>query len=212
MDYLQEIEQLRAEMKRRSIEYYDQDAPTISDFEYDAMTRRLRELEAAHPETVTLDSPTQHVGGHRSEKFAPVHHVVPLESLTDIFSYEELADFIRKTNEALGGEPVYTVEPKIDGLSMALEYRNGDFVQGATRGDGVTGEDVTENLRVLRNIASFGSADTVAFGMYSTIFEEDIQHCSEKVRNRCRPAFFCPFNSADAENGRRFFRCYWNFL
>ena len=121
MDYLQEIEQLRAEMKRRSIEYYDQDAPTISDFEYDAMTRRLRELEAAHPETVTPDSPTQHVGGHRSEKFAPVHHVVPLESLTDIFSYEELADFIRKTNEALNGEPEYTVEPKIDGLSMALE-------------------------------------------------------------------------------------------
>lgn len=152
MDYLQEIEQLRTEMKRRSVEYYDQDAPTISDFAYDAMTRRLRELEAAHPETITPDSPTQRIGGHRSEKFSPVQHVVPLESLTDIFSFEELSEFIRKTNESLGTEAMYTVEPKIDGLSMALEYYRGEFVQGATRGDGVTGEDVTENLRVLRNI------------------------------------------------------------
>ena len=152
MDYLQEIAELREELRRHSIAYYDKDAPTISDFEYDAMMRRLENLEAEHPETVTPDSPTQHVGGHRSEKFSPVHHAVPLESLSDVFSYEELTDFIRKTNETLGGEPLYTVEPKIDGLSMALEYRNGVFYQGATRGDGVTGEDVTENLRVLRNI------------------------------------------------------------
>ena len=152
MDYLQEIEQLRSELRRHSEAYYDKDAPTISDFEYDAMMRRLEILETEHPETVTPDSPTQHVGGHRSEKFSPVHHEVPLESLSDVFSYEELADFIRKTNDSLGGTPVYTVEPKIDGLSMALEYRNGIFFQGATRGDGVTGEDVTENLRVLRNI------------------------------------------------------------
>ena len=152
MDYLQEIAELREELRRHSIAYYDKDAPTISDFEYDAMMRRLENLEAEHPETVTPDSPTQHVGGHRSEKFSPVHHAVPLESLSDVFSYEELTDFIRKTDETLGGEPLYTVEPKIDGLSMALEYRNGVFYQGATRGDGVTGEDVTENLRVLRNI------------------------------------------------------------
>ena len=152
MDYLQEIEQLRADLRRHSIAYYDKDAPTISDFEYDAMMRRLEILEEEHPETITPDSPTQHVGGHRSEKFSPVHHEVPLESLSDVFSYDELKDFIRKTNEALGGTPVYTVEPKIDGLSMALEYRNGVFRQGATRGDGTTGEDVTENLRVLRNI------------------------------------------------------------
>ena len=152
MDYLQEIAELREELRRHSIAYYDKDAPTISDFEYDAMMRRLENLEAEHPETVTPDSPTQYVGGHRSEKFSPVHHAVPLESLSDVFSYEELTDFIRKTNETLGGEPLYTVEPKIDGLSMALEYRNGLFYQGATRGDGVTGEDVTENLRVLRNI------------------------------------------------------------
>ena len=121
MDYLQEIAELREELRRHSIAYYDKDAPTISDFEYDAMMRRLENLEAEHPETVTPDSPTQHVGGHRSEKFSPVHHAVPLESLSDVFSYEELTDFIRKTNETLGGEPFYTVEPKIAGLSMALE-------------------------------------------------------------------------------------------
>lgn len=151
-DFWKEIEDLRAELRRHSVAYYDMDAPTISDFEYDAMMRRLEELETAHPETITPDSPTQKVGGHRSEKFAPVTHEVPLESLSDVFSYEELTEFIRKTDAALGGSPVYTVEPKIDGLSMALEYRNGVFWQGATRGDGITGEDVTENLRTLRNI------------------------------------------------------------
>ena len=107
MDYLQEIAELREELRRHSIAYYDKDAPTISDFEYDAMMRRLENLEAEHPETVTPDSPTQHVGGHRSEKFSPVHHAVPLESLSDVFSYEELTDFIRKTNETLGGDPLY---------------------------------------------------------------------------------------------------------
>lgn len=152
MDELREIQELRAELLKHSRAYYDLDAPTISDFEYDALMRRLKELEKRHPETVTPESPTQHVGGHRSEKFSPVQHRVPLESLNDIFSFDDLRDFIRKTEETLENKPLYSVEPKIDGLSMALEYRNGEFWQGATRGDGITGEDVTENLRQLRNI------------------------------------------------------------
>ncbi len=152
MDELKEIRELREELTRHSAAYYDLDAPTISDFEYDALMRRLEDLEARHPETVTPDSPTQHVGGHHSEKFSSVRHAVPLESLTDVFSYTELDDFIARTNAALETPPVYSVEPKIDGLSMALEYRNGIFWQGATRGDGTTGEDVTENLRQLRNL------------------------------------------------------------
>ena len=152
MDYLQEIRELREEILRHSRAYYDLDAPTISDYEYDMLMNRLKALEKEHPDAITPDSPTQKVGGHRSEKFSPVNHPVPLESLTDIFSYEDLTDFVTKTNQALGSDPVYTVEPKIDGLSMALEYRNGEFWQGATRGDGVVGEDVTENLRMLRNI------------------------------------------------------------
>lgn len=152
MDYLQEIEHLRQELHRHSLAYYDNDAPTISDFEYDAMMRRLEDLENAHPETITPDSPTQKVGGHRSDKFAPVTHEVPLESLADVFNYEELTEFGHKVDAALERKPRYVVEPKVDGLSMALEYRNGVFWRGATRGDGVTGEDVTENLKTLRNI------------------------------------------------------------
>ena len=139
-------------LNETAYQYYTLDAPTISDFEYDALMRRLIELEAKHPETVTPDSPTQRVGGYVSEKFSPVQHEVPLESLNDVFSFGELEDFLTKTNAALGGESVYSVEPKIDGLSMALEYRNGRFYRGATRGDGSVGEDVTENLRQLRNL------------------------------------------------------------
>ncbi|MDY5100319.1 MAG: NAD-dependent DNA ligase LigA [Oscillospiraceae bacterium] len=152
MDEIREILRLQEEIRQHNYAYYELDAPTISDFEYDALMRRLIELEAKHPETVTPDSPTQRVGGYVSEKFSPVQHEVPLESLNDVFSFGELEDFLTKTNAALGGESVYSVEPKIDGLSMALEYRNGRFYRGATRGDGSVGEDVTENLRQLRNL------------------------------------------------------------
>lgn len=152
MDEIREILRLQEEIRQHNYAYYELDAPTISDFEYDALMRRLIELEAKHPETATPDSPTQRVGGYVSEKFSPVQHEVPLESLNDVFSFGELEDFLTKTNAALGGESVYSVEPKIDGLSMALEYRNGRFYRGATRGDGSVGEDVTENLRQLRNL------------------------------------------------------------
>lgn len=152
MDEIQEIAQLRENLERYNIAYYDLDAPLISDFEYDRLYRRLEELESKHPEAYDPNSPTQHVGGHGSELFAPVQHEVPLESLNDVFSYEELSDFLRKTSESLGEEPYYSVEPKIDGLSMAIEYRNGHFFRGATRGDGSVGEDVSDNLRTLRNL------------------------------------------------------------
>lgn len=152
MDELAEIKQLREDLERYNIAYYDLDAPLISDFEYDALYRRLEELEAKHPEAFDPTSPTQHVGGHSSEQFSPVEHPVPLESLNDVFSYEELSDFLHKTAESLGAEPRYSVEPKIDGLSMAIEYRNGRFFRGATRGNGTVGEDVSDNLRTLRNL------------------------------------------------------------
>ena len=114
--------------------------------------RRLEELEAAHPEYASPDSPTQHVGGYALNTFAQVHHQVPLESLQDVFSFDELRAFGARMDTALTQAHDYSVEPKIDGLSMSLEYENGVFVRGATRGDGVTGEDVTENLRTLRNL------------------------------------------------------------
>ncbi len=150
-DVKREIEALRAEIEEHNRHYYDEDAPVISDFEYDALLRRLEELEAAHPEFYDPKSPTQHVGGTAKSTFAPVTHEVPLESLNDVFSFEELKAFDERVSSALG-EREYSVEPKIDGLSMSLEYENGVFVRGATRGDGVTGEDVTENLRTVRNL------------------------------------------------------------
>lgn len=152
MTILEEIKQLRSEIEKNNRLYYDLDAPVISDYEYDMMMRRLKELEAAHPEYVTADSPTQRVGGTVMNSFASVTHEVPLESLNDVFSHEELYDFGRRMDEMINGEHAYSVEPKIDGLSMSLVYENGVFVQGATRGNGTVGEDVTENLRTVRNL------------------------------------------------------------
>ena len=151
MEEREELEALRQELVRANYEYYVQDAPTMSDYDYDHKLRRLEELEAAHPEWITPDSPTQRVGGQVSEGFQEVRHRVPLESLQDVFSMEELAEFDQRVREAVQ-DVAYTVEPKVDGLSVALEYENGLFVRGATRGDGLVGEDVTENLRTIRSI------------------------------------------------------------
>ena len=152
MDVKKEIQQLRSELERHNQLYYVNDAPEISDFEYDAMLRRLEDLEAAHPEYYDPNSPTQHVGGYALNTFAQVTHEVPLESLQDVFSFDELHAFGERMDAALADKHSYVVEPKIDGLSMSLEYENGVFVRGATRGDGAVGEDVTENLRTVRNL------------------------------------------------------------
>ena len=152
MDYRQEIRELRQQLNHHGYLYYVLDAPTIPDYEYDRMLRRLEELEAQHPEEVTPDSPTQRVGGDPLSAFQPYSHPVPLESLQDVFDQKEVADFYHRMEDALGPDVAYSVEPKVDGLSVALEYRDGAFVRGATRGDGRTGEDVTENLRTIRSI------------------------------------------------------------
>ena len=152
MDVQKEIISLRRELERHNRLYYVEDAPEISDYEYDMLMQRLKALETEHPELITPDSPTQKVGGAALSKFEPVQHQVPLESLTDVFSYEELFAFGERMDAALPEGHSYVVEPKIDGLSMSLEYENGVFVRGATRGDGVTGENVTENLRTVRSL------------------------------------------------------------
>ena len=143
-----EIE-LRDTLNAHGYRYYVLDEPTISDYEYDHMLRRLEELEAAHPEEITPDSPTQRVGGRTLSEFEQVTHPVPLESLQDVFNDDEVCQFLEKIPL---DAPVWSVEPKVDGLSVALEYRDGVFVRGATRGDGRVGEDVTENLRTIRSI------------------------------------------------------------
>ena len=144
-------EELRAVIEKNNRLYYDQDAPELQDFEYDALTRELKALEAQYPELVTADSPTQKVGGTPSGKFDKVVHTVKMESLQDAFSYDELRDFDRRMREDAGSVE-YVVEEKIDGLSVSLEYVDGRFVRGSTRGDGVVGEDVTENLAVIKAI------------------------------------------------------------
>ncbi len=146
----EEILSLTRELEHHNYLYYVCDAPEIPDFEYDRMLRRLEELESEYPQFRLASSPTQRVGGIALDQFESVRHEVPLESLQDVFSFEELEDFdarvrsFRKTD--------YTVEPKVDGLSVALEYLDGVFVRGATRGDGLVGEDVTENLKTVRSI------------------------------------------------------------
>lgn len=151
MDYRGEIKELREKLNENARLYYTLDASTMSDYEYDRLYRRLQELEAAHPEEITPDSPTQRVGDAVLNDFAEVRHPVPLESLEDVFDGDEVKGFLSKVLETLP-QAEYSVEPKVDGLSVALEYRDGQFYQGATRGDGRVGEDVTGNLRTVRSI------------------------------------------------------------
>ena len=151
MDYRGEIKELREKLNENARLYYTLDASTMSDYEYDRLYRRLQELEAAHPEEITSDSPTQRVGDAVLNDFVEVRHPVPLESLEDVFDGDEVKGFLSKVLETLP-RAEYSVEPKVDGLSVALEYRDGQFYQGATRGDGRVGEDVTGNLRTVRSI------------------------------------------------------------
>ena len=143
---------LRAQIAENSDLYYNSDAPKIPDFEYDAMFEELKSIEAAFPELDSPDSPTHRVGGKASEKFSKVTHRVPLGSLTDVFDRESLEDFVRRMKETLGDGVRFTVEPKIDGLSVAAEYRGGKLVRAATRGDGKVGEDITENARTIASL------------------------------------------------------------
>lgn len=152
----QRIEDLRKQVEYHAKKYYDDDKPEISDFEYDMLMVELRNLEKEYPEFQSKDSLTQKVGGHVKEGFEKVVHEVPLQSLQDVFSIEEVKDYVEKINEKAEEQNIqdrmYVVETKIDGLSAALEYKNGIFVKGATRGNGLVGEDVTENLKTIKTI------------------------------------------------------------
>lgn len=151
MDPKERARQLRDILTEANYRYYVLDDPTMADYEYDQLLRELETLESAHPELVTPDSPTQRVGGQAVSQFEKVTHAVPLMSLQDVFSMEELNEFLNKILSEQA-DAAFSVEPKIDGLSVALEYENGVFVRGATRGDGVVGEDVTQNLKTIRSI------------------------------------------------------------
>lgn len=143
--------QLTQQLKYHNDKYYNQDTPEISDYEYDMLLRQLEQLEDEYPQLKNEDSPTNRVGGKASEKFSSVVHTVPMESLHDSFSHSELREFDQRVRQ-LVGDVEYVVEPKIDGLSVSCEYENGIFVRGSTRGDGITGEDITENLLTIKSL------------------------------------------------------------
>ena len=154
----EEILKLRKQLEIWANKYYDEDNPEVSDYEYDMTMNKLKALEKEFPDLVTKDSLTQKVGGHVKEGFEKVEHEVPLQSLQDIFSFGELEEFkervykAAKENNLKEDDVKFVVETKIDGLSAALEYKDGKFVRGATRGNGLVGEDVTENLKTIKNI------------------------------------------------------------
>lgn len=155
MEYIEAAllyEKLKREINYHNEKYYNQDSPEISDFDYDNLMKTLKDIEKEFPQIVTNDSPTQKIGGKAVKGFKTVNHNIIMESLNDVFSKEELFDFDNRVKNTIKNSVEYVVELKIDGLSVSLEYENGVFVRGSTRGDGVTGEDVTENLKTIKTI------------------------------------------------------------
>ncbi|OUN07908.1 DNA ligase (NAD(+)) LigA [Flavonifractor sp. An92] len=198
MDERLEVEALRRELEQANYEYYVLDTPSMSDYDFDHKLRRLEELEAAHPDWVTPDSPTQRVGGKVADGFAEVVHRVPLESLQDVFSLEELGEFGQRVGETLAHGVEYDVEPKVDGLSVALEYENGVFVRGATRGDGQVGEDVTENLRTIRSIPLRLPETLPSLIVRGEVFmpRQVFEELNEALELQGKPLFANPRNAA----------------
>ena len=197
MDPKTEIQELTDILNRANYEYYVLDRPTMADFEYDRLLRRLEELEDQYPELSSPLSPAKRVGGQAQDAFVKVEHAVPLESLQDVFSREEVGDFHERMSQSVTSS-VYSVEPKVDGLSVALEYIDGKFVRGATRGDGLVGEDVTENLKTIRSIPMEipnAPGRLIVRGevfMARSVFE----NLNEKREREGKPLFANPRNAA----------------
>jgi len=149
----EEIQRLRELIRYHDYKYYVEASPEISDLEYDRLMQRLRELEEAHPELITPDSPTQRVGEQPIESLQQVPHRVPMLSIENTYSAQEVRNFAQRVQKLLNGEPVeWVVEPKIDGVAVAIHYENGRLVRGVTRGDGFVGDDVTHNIRTVRGV------------------------------------------------------------
>jgi DNA ligase (NAD+) len=197
----QRTEALRRDIETHSHRYYVLDAPTIPDAEYDKLFQELVELEAAHPELVTPDSPTQRVGGAPLQEFPQVVHAVPMLSLNNAFSDENVIGFDRRAREGLGKDEIeYAAEPKFDGLAISLLYERGRFVRGATRGDGYTGEDVTANLRTVRSIPlklrGARAPGAVEVRGEVIIYKADFERINARQRERGDKEFVNPRNTA----------------
>lgn len=191
------ILELRELIEYHNDRYYNKDSPEISDFEYDILLRELEELEQKYPQFADKSSPTKHVGGTKSDLFSDVVHSVKMLSLNDVFSHEELISFIEKTEEQVG-KIDFSIEPKIDGLSVSLEYENGEFVRGSTRGDGVTGEDVTENLRNVGGIPHFISDAPEFLEVRGEVYmpQESFEKLNAIREAEDKPLFANPRNAA----------------
>ena len=194
-----EIKELREKIEKCNYEYYVMDNPTLSDFEYDDMMNRLIKLEEENPELKTEDSPTQRVGGQVLDGFAEVEHTVQMQSLADVFSKEELFEFDERTRNALGVDRVeYAVEMKIDGLSVSLEYENGSFVRGSTRGNGYIGEDITANLKTIKSIPLKLKEEIPFLEVRGEVFmpKESFVRLNEQRETSGEPLFANPRNAA----------------
>ena len=197
MEAKERIDELTDRLKDAGYRYYVLDDPTMEDFEYDRLYRELEDLERAHPEYARADSPTKRVGGEILSQFEKVTHPVPLMSLQDVFSMEELNDFLSKT-VAAEGDVSFSVEPKIDGLSVALEYVNGQFFRGATRGDGMVGEDVTENLKTIRSIPMTIEGAPPRLIVRGEVFmpKKSFEKLNARQEEQGKPLFANPRNAA----------------
>ncbi len=192
----EKIKKLRAKLLYHAQRYYVYDDPEISDYDYDMMYAELLRLEEEHPEFFDPASPTQRVGGKPLDKFEKVTHAVKMDSLTDVFSYDELRDFLSKMSETLP-DPVYSVEPKIDGLSVSLRYEDGVFVQGATRGDGIEGEDVTANLKTVFSVP-MKLPEPLTLTVRGEVYvpRENFERVNAKREVQGQPLFANPRNAA----------------
>jgi DNA ligase (NAD+) len=191
------LKRLRESIERHNRRYYVEDAPEITDAEYDALFRELQGLESAHPDLVTPDSPTQRVGGSPLSGFAEVRHEAPMLSISNAFDPQEVQAFDRRVREAVGAEAVdYAAEPKFDGLAVSLVYRDGLLVQGATRGDGTTGEDVTANLRTVRSIPLRVSADNLTVRGEVLMYRKDFDALNQRQRDAGLKEYVNPRNAA----------------
>lgn len=196
-DYKTEYEYLKKSAQYHSNKYYNDDAPEISDFEYDELLNRIKAIEKEHPELIDETSPTQRVGGRPSSKFSPVSHNISMLSLQDVFSLEEVSEFCDKIKKEFN-DAVFVVEPKVDGLSVSLEYRNGLFFRGSTRGDGAVGEDVTENLRTIKSIPQKINIEAEEFEVRGEVYmsREVFNELNELQRINEKPEFKNPRNAA----------------
>lgn len=192
-----ELKKLREEIEYHNRLYYEQDEPEISDYEYDKLTQRLRKIETEHPELVTKNSPTQKVGGKNKNIFTEVAHEVQMQSLQDVFSLEDVKSFVYKAKEEFGEDIKFSVETKIDGLSISLEYEEGKLVRGSTRGDGFVGEDVTPNVLMIEAIPQeLKNPDTIEVRGEVYLPRKEFEKINEDLLSKGKQQLSNPRNAA----------------